>query len=339
MTSTTEDEPSSTLDIGENQQEEVEGEGDGQEEEEETEDSGAISNRGQRGVPRRAARRARGRRGGATRARVVSTRIHGGRRNAALPSSVIAEDNNATLEETVNTETEESPKKSIATTPEVKQKSSETKPVTPTPTTPADETSVPSQTNSGSNVRVSGKKKFSAKKLLIYLFYFIARIKARASSGRNRQFPYTDDYVDLDDLEKQSKTPSTPPPTTATGRRSTRGGRSSSAPQKRISLRQQPIDASQSPDENTKKQKDNTDIYEQMDTGGENEEPILPTRTLERKRKSTTPVASTTTKRTYVQLNDTFQILNIVFLADQQHHKQLHQQIHVVQNKHLPSIV
>ena len=83
------------------------------------------------------------------------------------------------------------------------------------------------------------------------------------------------------------------------GRRSTRGGRSSSVPEKRISLRQQPIDASESPDEETKKQKDNTDIYEQMDTGGENEEPILSTRSIGRKRKSTTPVASATTKRTY----------------------------------------
>ncbi len=99
-------------------------------------------------------------------------------------------------------------------------------------------------------------------------------------------------------VEKQSKTPSTPPPPT-TGRRSSRGGRSSSAPQKRISLRQQPIDASESPDEKTKKQKDNIDIYEQMDTGGENEEPNLSTRSIGRKRKSTTPVASTTTKRRF----------------------------------------
>ncbi|CAF4201346.1 unnamed protein product, partial [Rotaria sp. Silwood2] len=35
-----------------------------------------------------------------------------------------------------------------------------------------------------------------------------------------------------------------------------------------------------------------------MDTGGENEEPTLLTKTAGRKRKSTTPVASTTTKRT-----------------------------------------
>lgn len=143
-------------------------------------------------------------------------------------------------------------------------------------------------------------RRFYIKSFLVFLFDFIiARIKARVSTGRNRQFPYTDDYVDLDDLEKQSKTPNTPSPTTV-GRRSARGGRSSSAPQKRISLRQQPIDASESPDEKNQKQKDNTDIYEQMDTGGENEEPFLSTRTIGQKRKSTTPVASSTTKRRFI---------------------------------------
>lgn len=40
-----------------------------------------------------------------------------------------------------------------------------------------------------------------------------------------------------------------------------------------------------------------------MDTGGENEEPNLSTRTIGRKRKSTTPVATTTTKRTYVHIS------------------------------------
>jgi hypothetical protein len=147
-TSASEEAPSSTLYISETQQEEGEG---GEEEEEETEESSPVSGRGQRGVPRRAGRRARGRRGGATRARVVSTRIHRGRRNALVPSTLDSEDNNATLEETVNTETEESPKK--PTTPVVEQKSNETKSITPTP---ADQTSLPSQTNSGSNVRVSG---------------------------------------------------------------------------------------------------------------------------------------------------------------------------------------
>lgn len=148
----------------------------------------------------------------------------------------------------------------------------------------------------------------------------IARIKARVSTGRNRQFPYTDDYVDLDDLEKQSKAPATPPPTT--GRRSTRGGRSSSAPQKRISLRQQPIDATESPEEKSQNQKTDTDVYEQMDTGGENEEPNVSTRSLGRKRKSTTPVASTTTKRGFEIVNHVFSCFSIYVLVVQQHHKQ-----------------
>ena len=53
-----------------------------------------------RGVARRNVRRARGRRGGAAgRARVVSTRIHGGRRNAILPATTNNEENNTTLEE------------------------------------------------------------------------------------------------------------------------------------------------------------------------------------------------------------------------------------------------
>lgn len=159
----------------------------------------------------------------------------------------------------------------------------------------------------------------------IFFFFFvtIARIKARASTGRNRQFPYTDDYVDLDDLEKQSKTSTTPTPSTV-GRRSTRGGRSSSAPQKRISLRQQPIDASESPDEKNKKQKDNTDVYEQMDTGGENEEPLLSTRTIGQKRKSTTPVTSATTKRRFIIMSIIY-LYNFklfLFLVVQQHHHQ-----------------
>jgi hypothetical protein len=52
----------------------------------------------------------------------------------------------------VNTETEESPQKSTITTPAVENKS-----IPSTPATPADETSLPSQTNSSSNIRVSGK--------------------------------------------------------------------------------------------------------------------------------------------------------------------------------------
>lgn len=258
--------PSSTLETSETQEDELE-------DEDETDEATVATGttRGQRGVPRRAARRARGRRGGAAaaRARVVSTRLHSGRRNAPIPTTNNAEDNNATLEETINTETEESPKKT--TTPVVEQKT--------TPATPTEDTSA-----SNSNIRVS------------------ARIKARVSTGRNRQFPYTDDYVDLDDLEKQVKaTTATPSPSTTT-RRSNRGGssaRSSSTPQKRISLRQQPIDASESPNEKDSLQKDNTDVYDQMETGGENEEPDLSRRSIGRKRKSTTPVATTTTtKRT-----------------------------------------
>ncbi len=137
-----------TLHISENQPDE----GEDGEEELEAEKSAPTSGRPQRGIPRRAARRARGRRGGATRARVVSTRLHSGRRNAITPSTLDKEDNNATLEETVTTETEESPKKS--TTPIVERKSNETKSVTPAP---VDDTSATSQTNSGSTVRVSGK--------------------------------------------------------------------------------------------------------------------------------------------------------------------------------------
>jgi hypothetical protein len=117
-------------------------------------------------------------------------------------------------------------------------------------------------------------------------FCRIARIKERASSGRNRQFPYTDDYVDLDNIEKQAKAKSTPTPTTTTttGRKSNRG-RPSASPEKRISLRQQPIDASENSE-----QKDNANVYEEIDT--------IPTpKTADRKRKSTTPISAVTTKR------------------------------------------
>ncbi len=112
----------------------------------------------------------------------------------------------------------------------------------------------------------------------------LARIRERASSGRNRQFPYTDDYVDLDDMEKQAKT------TTPTARKSNRA-RSSASPQKRITLRQQPIDASESTE-----QKDNANVYEQIDTPVENQESTP--KTAGRKRKSTTPVSAVVTKRT-----------------------------------------
>jgi hypothetical protein len=140
-------------------------------------------------------------------------------------------------------------------------------------------------------------------KIDLFSFYgrISARIKARASSGRNRQFPYTDDYVDLDDLEKQSKAASSTASASTSARKSSRTARGSSTPQKRISLRQQPIDASESPDDKSRTHKDQNDVYEQMDTGGENEEPTLTNSNanMGRKRKSTTPVAPViTTKRT-----------------------------------------
>ncbi len=106
------------------------------------EESALVSGRG---VARKNVRRARGRRGAAARARVVSTRIHGGRRQPILPPTIANEGNNTTLEETVNTETEDSPKKSNLT-PEIKEKKSTVVP-----------NKESSQTNTSSNVRISGK--------------------------------------------------------------------------------------------------------------------------------------------------------------------------------------
>jgi hypothetical protein len=106
------------------------------------EESALVSGRG---VARKNVRRARGRRGAAARARVVSTRIHGGRRQPILPPTIANEGTNTTLEETVNTETEESPKKSNLT-PEIKEKKSTVVP-----------NKESSQTNTSSNVRISGK--------------------------------------------------------------------------------------------------------------------------------------------------------------------------------------
>ena len=117
------------------------------------------------------------------------------------------------------------------------------------------------------------------------MFFRTARIKERVSTGRNRQFPYTDDYVDLDAVEKQSKANPTNAPAPTTERKSNRG-RSSASPTKRISLRQQPIDASA----NTK-QKDNTDVYEDIDAVVETP------KSVGRKRKSTTPVSAVTSKK------------------------------------------
>ena len=297
----------STLDAEPEDEEEQEED----EEKEAAEKTGAVAGRGQRGMARRNARRARGRsrRGGAAaRARVVSTRIYGGRRNAVVPSTADNDENNATLEETIQTETEESPKKASQPPVEEETKSEDTQPIPATPEVPEKGTSLPSQNTSGSNVRVSGKHCFCRLSSELDHLSFsqnLARIKARASSGRNRQFPYTDDYVDLDDLEKQSKTSTAAAPvvtpTASTTRKPSRGGRGSATPQKRISLRQQPIDASASPDAKSAKAKDQVDVYEDMDTGGENEEPDLSTsRTAAgRKRKSTTPVAAAaSTKRT-----------------------------------------
>ena len=81
-------------------------------------------------------------------------------------------------------------------------------------------------------------------------------------------------------MEKQSKTSSTP-----TDRKSNRG-RSSTSPKKQISLRQQPIDASENIQE-----KDNTNIYEEIDAVVEKKEPAG------RKRKSTISTSPVTNKR------------------------------------------
>ncbi len=98
----------------------------------------------------------------------------------------------------------------------------------------------------------------------------------------------------MDDIEKQSKTNTTT--TTTTGRKSNRG-RPSASPQKRISLRQQPIDASENSE-----QKDDANVYEQIDTVVENKEPTP--KTAGRKRKSTTPISTDTTKRKWESINN-----------------------------------
>lgn len=137
------------------EEEDVEGEEAEEGEEEGAEEPVVGTGRGQRGIPRRNARRARGRRGGAAaRARVVSTRLHAGRRNAVASIAVENESINATLEETVNTEAEETPKRRsrAPATP----KALETQPTQPVTTAPAEETSSPNQANAASNVRVSG---------------------------------------------------------------------------------------------------------------------------------------------------------------------------------------
>ena len=143
------DETESGSIVNKEDQEEEEDAG-GEDNEEETEGAVAVSGRG---FPRKTARRARGRRGAGGRARVISTRLHSGRRNPIPPPAIKTEENNATLEETVSTEPEESPKKTIQT-PEVKERRSRKKdePVTPSAETASADTS--------SNVRVSGKDPF-----------------------------------------------------------------------------------------------------------------------------------------------------------------------------------
>ena len=139
----------------------------GEEGEEETE--APTSGRAKRGVARKNVRRARGRRGAAARARVVSTRLHGTRRlpaAAAAPPAVDKEENNTTLEETISTEPEESPKKSIGK-PKVEEKpSSQKESVTRSQERSNETTAVPAPADSGSNVRVSGRKKNFVRALL-----------------------------------------------------------------------------------------------------------------------------------------------------------------------------
>ena len=258
-----------------------------QEAEEETE--APTSGRAKRGVARKNVRRARGRRGAAAaRARVVSTRLHGTRRlPAAAPASAgNKEENNTTLEETISTEPEESPKKSISK-PKVEEKpSSEKESATRSQERTNEASTVPASAENASNVRVSGRKECFLHAFLNVFFCRVARIKERTSTGRNRQFPYADDYVDLDELEKKSKVTTAKP----TPDRKPSRARASASPQKPVSLRQQPIDALKSSD-----QKDKTNVYEEMDTLADNH--VQTPTTSGRKRKTATPVAAVLTKR------------------------------------------
>lgn len=96
----------------------------------------------------------------------------------------------------------------------------------------------------------------------LFFSIFLARLKERASSGRNRSFPYTDEYVDLDVLDKQPK------PTRASPKKPT------------SSLRQQPIGTTE-----TKP----ADVYEDIDAPIDGKQ----TRTSSRKRKTTAPAITT----------------------------------------------
>ena len=133
------DEPSlsSTLDTEEQDQDE----------ELEEEESATGPSHAPRGVPRKNARRARGRRVAGARARVVTKRLHGGRRNPVPPSTI---DNDATLEETINTDSEEPPMQSTAAS-ELEQKPSAAE-------SKIDTTAVTA--NGTSTVRVSGNRAF-----------------------------------------------------------------------------------------------------------------------------------------------------------------------------------
>ena len=140
------------------QQEQTENADDEPVEDGEAEEEGQVIGRTGRGVPRRNARRARGRRAAASgRARVVSTRIYGGRRNVVLPESTAQENNNTTLEETIQSETEESPKKSADVMPDTQPIAEATQPIVQAPETPSKDNETTNQTSSSSNIRVSGK--------------------------------------------------------------------------------------------------------------------------------------------------------------------------------------
>ena len=255
----------------------------GEEEGEGEESSPNASARPRRGVARKNARRARGRRGAAARARVLSTKIRGTRRQAQPTTTTTTTDNDATLEETVTTEPEESPKKSAPVTPEVKETRSKKTPVKEQKKDDDDPpaTTEPATTTSASTVRVSGRISSSPSSPDRHeMSIRLARIKERASTGRHRPFPYADDYVDLDDLEKQSKATSSKAASTP-NRKSAARERTSKSPAKArgASGRDQPV-------EETKEEK--VDVYDQMDTI-----PQIDTSSNPRKRKSVgTPVAS-----------------------------------------------
>lgn len=162
-----------TDDIDENDKDE-----DGDEVEELDEESieaskGTSTRVAKRGMPRRNVRRARGRRGtgAAGRARVVSTKIYGGRRNQIAPASADNADNNATLEETIQSENEESPQKTTTTRlNDVESKTNEAEPtVSSVAETKNTETTETSETSANTNIRVSGKYYFRCTQLSLII--------------------------------------------------------------------------------------------------------------------------------------------------------------------------